>query len=112
VVSHIPIISTSVFFDGDNEKSGNWNVPRAWMHIDARKIKDLFADYPNFDFTRFYESLHRRGQVIYQGKLSDTNCFRIGNSGQLYLEDIDKLLSAIKDVLEEIGIIVPNLTVQ
>ncbi len=47
VVSHIPIISTSVFFDGDNEKSGGWNVPGAWMHIDARKIKDLFADYPN-----------------------------------------------------------------
>ncbi len=47
VVSHIPIISTSVFFDGDNEKSGNWKVPGAWMHIDARKIKDLFSDYPN-----------------------------------------------------------------
>jgi 3',5'-cyclic AMP phosphodiesterase CpdA len=47
VVSHIPIISTSVFFDGDNEKSGGWNVPGAWMHIDARKIKDLFADFPN-----------------------------------------------------------------
>jgi 3',5'-cyclic AMP phosphodiesterase CpdA len=47
IVSHIPIISTSVFFDGNNEKSGNWNVPGSWMHIDARKIKDLFADYPN-----------------------------------------------------------------
>lgn len=47
VVSHIPIISTSVFFDGDNEKSGGWNVPGAWMHIDARKIKDMFTDYPN-----------------------------------------------------------------
>jgi len=47
VVSHIPIISTSVFFDGDNEKSGGWNVPGAWMHIDARKIKDLFSEYSN-----------------------------------------------------------------
>jgi 3',5'-cyclic-AMP phosphodiesterase len=47
VVSHIPIISTSVFFDGDNEKSGNWSIPGAWMHIDARKIKDMFTDYPN-----------------------------------------------------------------
>jgi Icc protein len=47
VVSHIPIISTAVFFDGDNEKSGNWNVPGAWMHVDARKIKDMFADYQN-----------------------------------------------------------------
>jgi 3',5'-cyclic-AMP phosphodiesterase len=47
IVSHIPIISTSVFFDGSNEKSGNWQVSGAWMHIDARKIKNLFADYQN-----------------------------------------------------------------
>ena len=72
----------------------------------------LFPEHENFDFTRFYESLHQRGQVIYQGKLSDTNCFRIGNIGQLYLEDIDKLLLAINGVLGEMGIIVPNLTVQ
>jgi 2-aminoethylphosphonate-pyruvate transaminase len=61
----------------------------------------LFPENPNFDFTRFYESLHQRGQVIYQGKLSDTNCFRIGNIGQLYLQDIENLLIAIKEVLEE-----------
>jgi len=47
VVSHIPIISPSVFFDGENEKSGNWQVPGSWMHIDARKIKDMFSAYPN-----------------------------------------------------------------
>lgn len=63
----------------------------------------LFPEHPNFDFTRFYESLHERGQVIYQGKLSDTNCFRIGNIGQLYLDDIENLLTAIKEVLEEMG---------
>lgn len=61
----------------------------------------LFPEHLNFDFTRFYESLHQRGQVIYQGKLSDTNCFRIGNIGQLYLQDIENLLIAIKEVLEE-----------
>lgn len=64
----------------------------------------LFPENPNFDFTRFYESLHLRGQVIYQGKLSDTNCFRIGNIGQLYLQDIENLLKAIKEVLEEMKI--------
>jgi 2-aminoethylphosphonate-pyruvate transaminase len=64
----------------------------------------LFPEHPNFDFTCFYEGLHQRGQVIYQGKLSDTNCFRIGNIGQLYLEDIVNLLTAIKEVLEEMNI--------
>ena len=64
----------------------------------------LFPEHPNFDFTRFYEKLHDRGQVIYQGKLSDTDCFRIGNIGQLYLDDIDKLLSAISEVLYELEV--------
>ncbi len=64
----------------------------------------LFPEHPNFDFTRFYESLHERGQVIYQGKLSDTNCFRIGNIGQLYIEDIDCLIVAIGEVFREMGI--------
>lgn len=47
IASHIPILSASAYFDGDNEKSGNWNVPGAWMHLDARKIKDLFYKHPN-----------------------------------------------------------------
>jgi 2-aminoethylphosphonate-pyruvate transaminase len=64
----------------------------------------LFPEHAKFDFTRFYESLHDRGQVIYQGKLSDTNCFRIGNIGQLYVEDIDRLIVAIREVFREMGI--------
>jgi 2-aminoethylphosphonate-pyruvate transaminase len=64
----------------------------------------LFPDHPNFDFIQFYENLHQRGQVIYQGKLSDVNCFRIGNIGQLYLNDIEILLQAIKEVFEEMNI--------
>lgn len=47
IVSHIPILAACAYFDGDNEKSGNWVVPGAWMHIDARRIKDLFFKHPN-----------------------------------------------------------------
>ncbi|MFQ3587607.1 MAG: metallophosphoesterase [Fimbriimonadaceae bacterium] len=47
IVSHIPILAACAYFDGDNEKSGNWVVPGAWMHIDARRIKDLFRQHPN-----------------------------------------------------------------
>ncbi|TKG88482.1 metallophosphoesterase [Puteibacter caeruleilacunae] len=47
LASHIPILAPSVFFDGDNEKSGDWNIPGSWMHIDARRIKDLLRNYPN-----------------------------------------------------------------
>lgn len=47
ILSHIPILAVCVFFDGENEKSGDWVVPGAWVHIDSRRIKDLFLKHPN-----------------------------------------------------------------
>jgi 3',5'-cyclic-AMP phosphodiesterase len=46
IISHIPILSASSFFDGFNEQSGNWVVPGEWMHLDARSIKNLFKEHP------------------------------------------------------------------
>ncbi len=66
VFSHIPILSPSVFYDGDNEKSGNWNVPGAWMHIDSRRIKDLFNKYPNVK-NAISGHVHLIDQVKYLG---------------------------------------------
>jgi hypothetical protein len=42
IFSHIPILSGCELFDGDNEVSGNWVVPGAWVHIDARRLRNLF----------------------------------------------------------------------
>lgn len=47
VVSHIPIIAACAYFDGENEKSGDWKIPGSWVHIDARRIKDLFYKHRN-----------------------------------------------------------------
>ncbi len=47
IISHIPILSVSAYLDGDNEKTGRWTLPDEWMHIDARRIKDLFYKHPN-----------------------------------------------------------------
>jgi 3',5'-cyclic AMP phosphodiesterase CpdA len=47
LLSHIPILCAAAYFDDDNEKSGDWVVPGAWMHIDARKFKNLFLKHPN-----------------------------------------------------------------
>lgn len=47
ILSHIPILGACVFFDGETEKSGDWVVPAAWMHTDARRLKDLFHQHPN-----------------------------------------------------------------
>ncbi|WP_333665797.1 2-aminoethylphosphonate--pyruvate transaminase [Acinetobacter guillouiae] len=54
--------------------------------------------YPNevdFSFQALYENLKQAGFVIYPGKVTDLNCFRIGNIGEIYLDDIERLLTAI-----------------
>ncbi|MCC7492719.1 MAG: metallophosphoesterase [Fimbriimonadaceae bacterium] len=48
VLSHQPILAACAYFDGQNEKSETtWQVPGAWMHLDARRLKDLFVKHPN-----------------------------------------------------------------
>ncbi len=53
--------------------------------------------YPedDFSFEAFYYHLKSTGFVIYPGKISDLACFRIGNIGEVYLDDIERLLQAI-----------------
>lgn len=61
----------------------------------------LYPSDPGFDFERFYKKLNDRGCIIYPGKLSKTNAFRIGNIGQIFPEDVQYLLESIREVLEE-----------
>ena len=55
--------------------------------------------YPNadFDFKSFYAQLKERGFVIYPGKISQADTFRIGNIGDVYPEDFSKLIEVIKE---------------
>lgn len=66
IVSHIPILAACAYFDGDNEKSGNWAVPGMWMHIDARRIKDLFSKHPNVKCA-ISGHIHLVDEVVYNG---------------------------------------------
>ena len=68
----------------------------------------IYPAHKNFSFEKFYSELNERGCVIYPGKLSKTDCFRIGNIGHLYPSDIKKLTSAVKEVLELMEIQLSN----
>ncbi|MGL4567523.1 MAG: 2-aminoethylphosphonate--pyruvate transaminase, partial [Fusobacteriaceae bacterium] len=50
----------------------------------------------NYNFKDFYENLKNRGFVIYPGKLTEEESFRIGNIGDVYPEDMKNLLEAVK----------------
>jgi len=51
---------------------------------------------PEYDFAEFYNRLKRLGFVIYPGKVSVANCFRIGTIGDVTPEDIRQLIVAIE----------------
>lgn len=53
-----------------------------------------------FNFEDFYNQLNDRGFVIYPGKLSKADAFRIGNIGQIFPDDIKGLVAAVKEVLQ------------
>ncbi|KAL4238713.1 hypothetical protein ACF0H5_003420 [Mactra antiquata] len=66
-----------------------------------------FPDDPNFNFNDFYMKLNERDQVIYPGKVLNADCFRIGNIGYLFPQDIRYLLQCIKDVCKEMNMTLP-----
>ncbi len=61
-----------------------------------------------FQFDEFYTRLNDKGFVIYPGKLSDSDCFRIGNIGHLFEADIRALLAAIRATIGEMEITLPG----
>ena len=46
-----------------------------------------------------YEFIKERGYAIYPGKVTEAETFRIGNIGEIYKEDIEKLISIYKEFL-------------
>lgn len=59
---------------------------------------------PAFEFKTFYAALKQRGFLIYPGKLTEVESFRIGCIGQLDEAVIKQLLSAIQDSLAGMGV--------
>lgn len=57
----------------------------------------LYPD-PEFDFFAFYQAVKKQGFVLYPGKITQAASFRIGNIGEVYPEDIKRLLSVIQTI--------------
>jgi 2-aminoethylphosphonate-pyruvate transaminase len=55
----------------------------------------LFPD-ETFSFEDFYEYVKEKGYVLYPGKLTEHDTFRIGNIGEIYEEDIQNLCNIIE----------------
>ncbi|MGF1610158.1 MAG: 2-aminoethylphosphonate--pyruvate transaminase [Kiloniellales bacterium] len=59
---------------------------------------------PRFVFEDFYERLRQKGFVIYPGKLTVADSFRIGCIGRLGAAEMRAALAAIETTLKEMGV--------
>ena len=55
----------------------------------------------SFSFQEFYAYIKERGYVLYPGKLTEADTFRVGNIGEIYPEDMEKLSAIIAQFLAE-----------
>ena len=63
-----------------------------------------FPPDPQFTFAEFYRRLSDKGMLIYPGKISQVDCFRIGSIGRIFPADVRMLLAAVAETLEEMGV--------
>jgi 2-aminoethylphosphonate-pyruvate transaminase len=59
---------------------------------------------PRFVFQTLYDGLKERGYVIYPGKLTVAESFRMGCIGRLYPKDMKGALAAVREVLDEMRV--------
>jgi len=59
---------------------------------------------PRFAFGAFYDALSARGFVIYPGKLTVADSFRIGCIGRIGRDDLAAAVDAVAAVLDEMGV--------
>jgi len=60
--------------------------------------------HPAFNFETFYDLLKVKGFIIYPGKLTVVDSFRIGCIGRLDAAVMRRLLDAVKEALAEMGV--------
>lgn len=64
--------------------------------IQSPVITSFLYPHAGFDFKGFYAQLKEKGFVIYPGKISQADTFRIGNIGDVYPDDFRRLVEAIR----------------
>ena len=64
----------------------------------------LFPTDPKFTFDAFYRRVSDKGHILYPGKISQADTFRIGNIGRLFPADMEAVVAAIAAVTTEMNL--------
>ena len=60
----------------------------------------FYPENCSFRFADMYEYIKARGYAIYPGKVTEAETFRIGNIGEIYPEDIQRVCGLIREFIE------------
>ena len=60
--------------------------------------------HPAYDFKRFYAAAKQRGFILYPGKLTQVETFRVGCIGAIGRNEMREAVNAVADALREMGI--------
>ena len=63
----------------------------------------LYPPDPRYFWDTFYTQMKARGFVLYPGKLTDADTFRVGTIGHIFPDDIRRLLDTVGQVSCELG---------
>ena len=64
----------------------------------------IYPAHPRFDWLEFYRRVAGKGFILYPGKISQADTFRIGNIGRLFPNDLRAVVHAIRETLAELGV--------
>jgi len=59
---------------------------------------------PAYDFKTFYEKVRARGYILYPGKLTQAETFRVGCMGAIDASEMRNVVSAVAGTLKDMGI--------
>ena len=60
--------------------------------------------HPAYEFRRFYDAAKARGFLLYPGKLTTVETFRVGCIGAIGAQEIQQAVNAVGEALREMGI--------
>lgn len=82
-------------------------VPFLDARVQAPVIVTFHApDHPAYDFRRFYDAVRDAGFILYPGKLTRLDTFRVGCIGAIDADDVKRAVAAIAHATESLGIAV------
>ena len=78
-----------------------WASSSIWRRALQAPIIATFRTPPGFAFQPFYDGLAERGFLIYPGKLTQAESFRIGCIGAVDRSVFERLLLAVAEVVRK-----------